>query len=163
MTTPPGTPQSDSKLRVPYKPRRSIKAPLLKATVIAKRSTGSSKSQIAKDLSISRNTVTSILDEGDFEQQIASGRISCISLIGKGAQAIEKSFDKGDGSLALRMFEGLGILGDGAHGRAPESLHLTQAVNIMFKAKDLLGKPTIEISATEPLPQVDNNGQAAPK
>jgi len=141
----------------PVKRRKSIKAPMVKAAVISKRTQGHNISSIAKDLGITRNTTRTILAEANFDQEIEAGRISCVKLIGKGAQAIEKAFDRGDGALAVRMFEGLGILGNSTKtgNKAMQAdLHLQQAINVLIQPHATPSKRSNDVQV------IESNGMA---
>lgn len=145
-----------------YKPRKTLKSPAIQAQVLAKRVTGDSKAKIARDLGMAVNTVTSIIELTDFEREIEAGRISCVKLIGKGAQAIEKAFDKGDGALAVRMFEGLGILGNSTktgNKAMGADLHLQQAINVLIQPSP--SPIAVPQNSAIDAQVIDNKGQAS--
>lgn len=139
------TPQViDSTAAPAVKARKSNKPPHVKAQVIAKRYAENKQiAEIAREVGISRPTVYTILAEADsaeLDKKIECGRVACIDLIPKGAQAIEKAFDRGDGALAVRMFEGLGILGNENFKRGSlmkADVHLNLAIQNLIQAKPL--------------------------
>jgi hypothetical protein len=159
VSTSPDTLQSDSKPTFPpdraVKPRKIRNAPGIKTSIIQQRLSGKSKRSIANELKIGRNTVTKVLQDSNVEQALNAGLLSCAPLIPKAVQALEKTLDRGDGALGLKFLNDIGVLGDRKGNAAPESLHLTQAVSIMFKTKDLPQQPTIEVKAPEPVPPAD--------
>lgn len=135
------TPQVVDPQAIPLrKVKHSRKAPAIKTAVILKRASGQAKSHIARDLGITHNTVNAILEESDIERHLSTGQQLCVGLIPKGAQAIEKAFDRGDGALAVRMFEGLGILGSENFKRGSlmkADVHLNLAIQNLIQAKPL--------------------------
>jgi len=60
---------------------KSKKSPAVKAAVVAKHVTGSSNSQIARDLEISRPTVIRILSEAEIDTFVQQGRAGLYDLI----------------------------------------------------------------------------------
>lgn len=93
-----------------YKPRRSTKPPGIKAAIVAKRMQNISKRQIAKELDISRTTVTCVLEEANLDQQIESGRIAIGGLIPKAIDVVNKRLDKTSETAAFKVLEGIGVL-----------------------------------------------------
>jgi hypothetical protein len=72
----------------------------------------SAKTKIAADLHMAHNTVTTILEEADLDEQILAGRASCVSLIPEAVTAVQHGLRKGDGNLGVRFLEGVGVIGD---------------------------------------------------
>ena len=91
---------------------RSTKAPAVVGAVLAKRAIGENKRQIARELKISPNTVDKILDESEFDAQIAFGRSQAVGLIPNAMEGLKVAFAKGDGSTSCRFLEGIGVLGE---------------------------------------------------
>jgi hypothetical protein len=89
---------------------KSIKPPMVQAAVIAKYSNGESKTQIANDLGMGRNTVTAILSQSEIEQYVLEGRSKVVSLIPKAIRAVENRLDKNDGSVAIGVLRGTQVL-----------------------------------------------------
>ena len=132
--------------------------------IIARRANGQRITQIAKDLQISRTTVYKVLAESKVDEDMKSFRPRAIELIPKAFCAIEKTLDKGDGELGRKFLNDMGVIGEGVQGVGrPEALHLSQAINIMFKAKDLTQQPAIEVGSSATPSETDNNGHVAPK
>jgi hypothetical protein len=71
------------------------KAPQVQQTVIAKRLRGESKRQIARDLSMGRNTVDRILSESQVEAAVAQGRTQLVELVPKAIELIQRAIDQG--------------------------------------------------------------------
>jgi transposase len=84
----------------------SIKPPAVQAAVIAKAMNGDSKRQIAEDLGLGRNTVTSILSDAELNQLVLEGKSAIYRLIPKSVQALDRAIDKGkttdEAQLVLR-------------------------------------------------------------
>lgn len=60
---------------------KSAKSPVVQGAVIAKHLTGASKSQIARDLRIGRNTVYRILSEAEMNTFVEQGKSAMFELI----------------------------------------------------------------------------------
>jgi len=93
---------------------RTTKAPAIVGAVLAKRANGANKAQIARDLKMSTNTVNKILDESEFDVQIAEGRRACVGLIPKAVTAVNTQLSRGDGTLGLKLLENLQVIGESA-------------------------------------------------
>jgi hypothetical protein len=85
------------------KKRKSNKSPAVSAAVIAKRIAGQSKRQIAKDLSIGRNTVTAILSDTELSQLVEQSKAVIFSALPKIAETYAKgaaeSFERSESAL----------------------------------------------------------------
>ena len=93
------------------KARNSTKPPVLQAAVIAKYAEGRNKSQIAQDLGMHRNTVASILNDGEIQQYVQESRSRCVSLAPAAVDAIEYRIkEKMDGNIALGLLRGVQVL-----------------------------------------------------
>lgn len=152
VSTAPQQPSQDAspaqlEPTVAIKTPHSRKNPAVKTRVITQYAQGKDKTSIAKELGITRNTVRAILKESDVDLHLSTGTHLCVALIPKSVQAIEKSLDKGDGSLGIRLLEGLGVLGEGrSTGKQPVQIELSQAIGIMFKQAQPVGEePAIEV------------------
>jgi hypothetical protein len=134
------------------KPRRSNKAPAVKAAVLISRANGKAKREISRDLGISRPTVDVIIKEADLDRTLASGKLSCATLIPKAIDAIEKTLVKGDGELGRKFLNDMGVIGENAkNSPGPEQIHLSQAINIMFKQQS----PQTQADTTQPVIEVN--------
>lgn len=108
------------------KPRRSNKAPAVKAAVLVQRANGTAKRKIARDLGLSRPTVDVIIKEADLDQQLSSGAILSAGLIPKAVEAVEKTLVRGDGALGLNFLKWQ--LGENPNSRNGEQ----KALNAVF-------------------------------
>ena len=88
-----------------YKPKRSVKSPLVQARVLQKRANGESKRQIAHDLKIARNTVTSVLELNQFEQTLQNERNESLRLIPAARKAIAHRLALNDGNIGVKVLE----------------------------------------------------------
>jgi hypothetical protein len=112
------------------KKRKSNKSPSEKAAVIARRVQGETKTKIAADLHMAHNTVTTILEEADLDEQILAGRASCVSLIPEAVTAVQYGLRKGDGNLGVRFLEGVGVIGDDRQRRPSSGVDAQLFVSI---------------------------------
>ena len=137
--------------RTAAKPKKSNKAPAVKAAVLVSRANGTDKRKIARELGIARQTVESIISEANLDQQLASGRITCATLIPEAVSAIGVSLKKGDGELGRKFLNDMGVIGRDSQGKPPlEAVHLSQAINIMFKAKEVEISGTLHQNSAQP-------------
>jgi len=88
----------------------SNKPPAVQAAVIAKSMNGDSKSQIAQDLSIARNTVTRILEDAELSELARAGKTSLYELIPKSIKAFEHALDKHKTAEATIVLRATGVL-----------------------------------------------------
>ena len=142
--------QSVRTTRKGYKPLRSRKAPAIQAAILAKRAIGTSKRQIAKEMRISPNTVSSVIELSDFDSQLTSGRTLCAELIPSSVKVVKHRLAQNSETAAFRLLEGIGVLGKDAKPTAPPAtIELTNAVNIMFQQKALANQQPIETPVSE--------------
>lgn len=106
LNSPPNAAQPHRAIKA----RKSNKAPLLQTAVIAKYSSGESKSSIANDLGMHRNTVASILADSEIQQIVLQGRSRAISLIPRSLDVCEYRLNKNDGNVALSILRGTQVL-----------------------------------------------------
>ena len=152
MSTPTDTLPAQPQAIPAIKPRKWRVSPAIRTAVVLGRAEGKPISHIAKQLGIANNTTREIIKDSNIDQQLALGHVGCAMLIPKATQAIEKSLDRGDGSLGIRLLEGLGVLGENARkGPQPEQFHLSQAINIMFKQQS----PQTQADTTQPVIEVN--------
>jgi hypothetical protein len=85
------------------KPRKSTKAPGIKAAVITSRVQGKSKRSISMDLGITRNTVDTILEESNIEQHLISGETTAFGLMHKSLDVLDQRLSKGSESAATYL------------------------------------------------------------
>jgi hypothetical protein len=92
------------------KTRKSRKAPIVQQAVIAKSLIGTTKSQIARDLNISRGTVDGILSNAEIEQHVLNGRSDCVRMIPRSVRVIDQRLQKGSETAALAILRGTQVL-----------------------------------------------------
>jgi len=143
----------DSQPILAPKRRKSTKPPEIQTAVIAKALTGQSKSNIAKDLDITRGTVAAILNQTDIEHQVQLGRSRAISLIPRSLDVVENRLDRNDGSVAISLLRGTQVLQNQAvqvnvqNNGAMAWIQLNQA-----KAEQVLECPPIDTQAKSDKP-----------
>jgi hypothetical protein len=101
---------SSHPIKPKYKPRRSIKPIAVQTAVIAKYSAGENKTNISKDLDITRGTVNSILSSHDIEQYLLEGRSDCVRMIPRSIRVIDQRLEKGSETAALAILRGTQVL-----------------------------------------------------
>lgn len=99
-----------------YKPKRSRKAPAVQSAIMTRRALGHSKRKIAKELELSPNTVTSVLELNDFDAQLTSGRSLCAELIPSSVRVVKHRLAQNSENAAFKLLEGIGVLGKDAKG-----------------------------------------------
>lgn len=93
------------------KQRKSRQDALTQTAVIARYALKESKSKIAKDLGLARNTVSTILSAPEIEQHVLAGRSRAISMIPRALDAVEyRITEKRDGNVALGILRGTQVL-----------------------------------------------------
>ena len=84
----------------------TIKPPIVQAAVIAKHILGESKTQIAEDLGMGRNTVTAILADTELNRLVSEGKSDIYRMIPEAVAGIRKAIKKGktteEAQLVLR-------------------------------------------------------------
>lgn len=89
---------------------KSNKPQVTKTAVIVKAAMGESKSQIAEDLNIARDTVRRILSEAEFATLAAQAKSGVFLLVPKALKALEGALDKGDVTEAKMILRSVGAL-----------------------------------------------------
>ena len=130
---------------------RSTKAPVVIGAVMANRANGANKAEIARRLKISHNTVDKILDETEFDAQIALGRSQAVGLIPKALKGAEMAFEKGDGATSCRFLEGMGVLGE-------QNVSLSFAKSLRRHHKDFFPRD-VSISVLDGRPMMFSPGE----
>lgn len=113
----------------PPRIRKSRKAPSVKAAVITRRVNGESKLEIAKDLGITRNTVTTILEESNVEQYLNEHRANAIELIPLAHNAVKTKLIKGDGNLGRQILVDMAVIGPEAQSTKPVTSQMAAIFN----------------------------------
>jgi hypothetical protein len=88
-----------------YKPKTSRKAPATQNAILAKRAAGHSKAKISRDLGISPNTTTSILELNDFDRNLQAEQRTSLSLIPRAIQVAHERLAKGSENMAIHVLE----------------------------------------------------------
>ena len=88
-----------------YKPKKTVKSPIVQARVLQKRANGESKTKIAKDLHIARNTVTSVLELNQFEQTLQNEQNESLKLIPAARKAVAHRLALNDGNVGIKVLE----------------------------------------------------------
>lgn len=91
--------------RKAYKPRKTLKPPAIQAKVLALRHLGNSKEQIAKDLSIDKRTVTSVLELHDFDRELETGRSLSVNLIPDAIRVAKYKLSQNSENMAIKVLE----------------------------------------------------------
>ena len=94
---------------------KSRKPQIVKNAVLSRYVAGSSKAQIARDLSIAEPTVYRILDESEIRQIVEEGHSRAVQLIPKALDAVEGRLDRGDGRIGISVLNGTGVLKTGSN------------------------------------------------
>ncbi len=94
---------------------KSRKPQIVKNAVLSRYVAGSSKAQIARDLSIAEPTVYRILDESEIRQIVEEGHSRAVQLIPKALDAVEGRLDCGDGRIGISVLNGTGVLKPGGN------------------------------------------------
>jgi predicted transcriptional regulator len=100
---------------------------MTKTAVLAKTMAGESKSQIAEDLGITRDTVRRILNESELANLVLEGKTGVYMLIPKAVKALEKALDKGDTGEAKIILRSVNILpseGEGGSAGSAVTINL---------------------------------------
>ena len=129
-------------VNVQAKKSRSTIAPTVKNAILVKRASGQSKLSIAKEMHVAPGTVRKVLTEADFDQLIQQGRSDVMELVPDAIQGIKKACAKGDGSTAIRLLEGVSVLGPKPR-KLPSDPALTLAI------QNLMGNVTLQVASAE--------------
>ena len=139
-----GASPSDLQPRRAYKPAKSRKAPAIQAAILAKRAIGTSKRQIAKEMQVSPNTVTSIIELSDFDAKLTDGRTLCAELIPASVRVVKHRLAQNSENAAFKLLEGIGVLGkDAKPVRAPDT-------SLMVNIQQLMGNVQVNAQPATP-------------
>lgn len=95
--------------------QRTVKPKSVQTAIAAKRISGASKRQIARDLGIAVNTVTNIVELNNIDTAIEQYRRDAVALAPLAITAVRTDLEiPGNGMLGLRVLESVGVLGDNA-------------------------------------------------
>lgn len=110
----------------------SSQPPVVKAAVITRRVQGDSIRQIAKDLEISRQSATNILNEANVDQQVEQYKGRAWELVPKAFDSIETQLDKGNGELGRKYLVDMKVIGEHAPNKSSGNGELLTAItNLM--------------------------------
>lgn len=128
------TKPSKSRTKQPVLRKSTRKSPAVQTAIIAKRVQGASVAQIARDLDISRNTVTSIVELSTVEQQIEQYRKDAVALAPLAIKAVSNQIESGDGDLGLRLLDRIGVIGEDAIDTVRRNSHRQHnAINVLVQ------------------------------
>jgi DNA-binding XRE family transcriptional regulator len=133
----------------PLTKKRSRKPAAFKSAIVARIAAGHTKTRIAKDLGIARNTVRAIADETNIERELEAYRPDAVKLIPKAFQALEKSLDRGDGALGIRYLEDMAVIGERAHktsNAASQMSAIFQQCQVLIQQAPAVAQPSNEQS-----------------
>lgn len=89
---------------------KSNKPPSVQAAVVVKALNGDSKSQIARDLEISRNTVNAILEDSELSKLVLEGKTTLHRLIPKSLAAFDYAITRHKIPEATIILRATGVL-----------------------------------------------------
>lgn len=89
---------------------KSTKSEVTKTAVLVKTVAGESKSQIARDLGITRDTVRNILDESELAKLVAEGKTALHGLIPKSLAAFDYAITRHKIPEATIILRATGVL-----------------------------------------------------
>ncbi len=119
--------------RKPGRKSGSYIAPSKRIAIITARARGDSKASISREVHSSRDTVAKVLNEADFDKRVEEGRFKVIDLVEDAIAGIKLACAKGDGSTAIRLLEGVNVLGPKANGKRGQDPNLFVAIqNLML-------------------------------
>jgi hypothetical protein len=108
--------------------------PAKKAEVILARSKGMSQREIAEQTGVCRSSIVGILGEADVDQQLEKARIGAIGLYPKALRAVETDLESGNGTLGIRLLEGIGAIGENAVRQERGTSRTGHAINVLVQA-----------------------------
>jgi hypothetical protein len=119
-----------------YKPKRSTKPATIKNAIIARRASGESKAQIARELDIATNTVSSILELSDFERMRENGDLATHKLIPKSVAVLDTRLDLVDLDAAKYVLSNT-IFSErnGRRSTTPADVNVATALNLYIDNK----------------------------
>jgi hypothetical protein len=90
--------------------KHSTKPAVVKAAVIIRAAAGRSKKRIAKDLGLSRNTVSSILNEAEVSTVIEQGKSDVLRMVPKATEVFNHALDQNNTRVATSVLTVVGVL-----------------------------------------------------
>jgi hypothetical protein len=140
-----------------YPARRSNKPQMVKTAVIAKLAHGATKSQIARDLDITRNCVTTIEEESGIKQHLQDGTSSVVGLIPEAIRVAKVRLAKDSENMAVKVLEWTvaPIMGHGDKAMTGD-MHLSLAI------QNLISPPAIENKGDNDSKAILSESSAAP-
>jgi hypothetical protein len=139
----------------PIKRKRSIKPPAVKNEVVARRSLGQTKTQIARDLGIAVNTVSSIVALSDIDAIMEDGRLGTMKRVPQALKTLDVRLEKNSENAALwlldKCFEGKDL----GSKRMVGDVTLNQTLQVLLRADETpkdekLNSPIINVIETTP-------------
>ena len=102
---PPSDSQPIPAYKKPYPPRKSRKPQAIKTAVVAKRANGQNKASIARDLQITSNCVTAIIEESDIDRIMQDGQIQTLSRVPAALQVLDVRLEKNSENAAIWLLD----------------------------------------------------------
>lgn len=141
------------------KPRRSRKAPGIKAAVITRRVNNESKRKIAKDLGITRNTVATILEESHIEQHLQAYQHQSMELIPEALRVMRVRLQGNSENAAIKTLEStIWPLTDKRNKGNGDQGVVLAIQNLMGNVQ--VGAQATDIKAVEPVKAIDIEAKA---
>jgi hypothetical protein len=129
-----------AKPRKAYLSKSSRKPPAIQSEVVLRRAAGQTKTQIANDLDIGRNTVSSIVELSDIDHMIEDGRVGACKRIPKSLTVIDHHLERNSLTAALAILNPLVLSKEAApRDSAIGSIHLQQTIQMLLHPET---KPT---------------------
>ena len=148
MSTLPQTLESAKKPS--YRPRKTLKPPALQAKILAHRAIGTSKEQIARDLSIDKRTVTSIIELHDFDRELETGRSLSVNLIPDAIRVAKHRLSQNSENMAIKVLENTIWPLNQKAGKSNDP-HLTLAIQNLMGNVTLQSQPNQQDSNLQPI------------
>jgi|SRR5580704_3698424 transposase-like protein len=128
------TPETPAIAVPSVKPRRSNKSPAVKASVVAKRVSGESITQIARDLDITRPTVYAILNETNIDAMLKNQAIESANLIPEALRVARVRLAKDSETMAIETLKNtIWPLQEKPHGKQMAGdVTLNQTLNVLL-------------------------------
>jgi hypothetical protein len=131
----------------PYPPRKSRKPQAIKTAVIAKRANGANKASIARDLQITPNCVTAIVEESGIDRHLEDAQLQSVKLIPQAIRVAEHRLAQNSENMAIKVLENT-IWPLNAKSPKPQDQGLTLAIQNL-----LLGNVTVQSTESKPVEQ----------
>lgn len=113
--------------------KSSRKSPAIKNEIVARRLMGQNKTQIARDLGIAKNTVSSVIELNDVDRMLEDGRIGTMQRVPEALKTLDVRLEKNSESAALwlldKCFDNSKVQGN----KMSADVVLNQTLNVLLK------------------------------